>query len=165
MSNKENLYEEQFFKYFDEIKLLFFPEKWNAGFLDYSKNELLAITYIHRYKKCNISEMAEFLMAPLNTVTGVVNRLEKKGIVERTRDNNDKRIDNIVLTEKGIEQYNECKSEIMYYIKEVYESLSLEERNLVYSIIIKIINVINEPKKSKNEDIKKEKKIRKINIE
>ncbi len=114
------------------MKFLFFPDKWSSISLDYSKNELLSIVFIYRKESVNMSEIAEYINAPLNTVTGVINRLEKKQIVERKRDLKDKRVVNIILTQKGKQLYEEEKKEIIYYVKEVYKSLTEEEKKSNY---------------------------------
>ncbi|MCJ7688412.1 MAG: MarR family transcriptional regulator, partial [Clostridiaceae bacterium] len=94
-----NKIEEIIFDYIDEFKILFFPEQWSDIFLDFSKNEILALLLLYRQRKANMTEIAEYIMAPLNTATGVVSRLEKKLMVERIRSVEDRRIVLITLTE------------------------------------------------------------------
>ena len=80
-----NKIEEIIFNYIDEFKVLFFPQQWSNIFLDFSKNEILALLFLYRKKDANMTEIAEYIMAPLNTTTGVIARLEKKLMVERIR--------------------------------------------------------------------------------
>ena len=94
-----NKMESTVFNYIDEFKVLFFPEQWSDIFLDYSKNEILALLFLYRRKNANMTEIAEYIMAPLNTATGVIGRLEKKLMVERIRSAEDRRIVLITLTE------------------------------------------------------------------
>ena len=165
MANKEEaFYENLFYTYLEEFKFLFFPDKWGSISFDFSKNELLAIIFIYKHKRVNTSEIAEYINAPLNTVTGVINRLEKKKIVQRTRDVKDKRVVNISLTDYGEEIFNKEKEEIFYYLKKIYSSLTNEEKTALISIVAKIIPILKEGKDSKDNK-NKEKKIRKILIE
>ncbi len=163
--NEDRFFENLFYNYLDEIKILFFPDKWSSISLDYSKNELLAIVFIYRRENVNMSEVAEYINAPLNTVTGVINRLEKKQIVERKRDLKDKRVVNISLTSKGKELYEKEKKEIIYYVKEIYKTLTEEEKSLIMSIAGKVISVLKSGKTKGNEQENKEKRVRKIIIE
>ena len=48
-------------------------------------------------------ELTEFLQLNSSTVTGIVNRLEKKGLVARLPNKDDRRVTNISLTTKGLE--------------------------------------------------------------
>ncbi|MDP4091301.1 MAG: MarR family transcriptional regulator, partial [Bacillota bacterium] len=109
-----------FFNYIDELKFLFFPNKWSSVFLDYSKNEILALIYLYRYKNANMTEISEYINAPLNTTTGVVGRLEKKAMVERIRSEEDRRIVQIHLTEKAKDFLSREIEVIEYYFKKIY---------------------------------------------
>lgn len=163
--NKEFNIENIIFKYIDEFKFLFFPDQWSSVFLDYSKNEILAMLLIYRKNKVNMSEVAEYINAPLNTATGVISRLEKKKIVERTRDNEDKRVVMITFTQNGKEFILEERKQIEYYIKEVYKALTQEEKNAVMSVINKVYTVLKTGNDKSKEEEKTVKKVRRITIE
>jgi DNA-binding MarR family transcriptional regulator len=47
------------------------------------------------------SQIAKYIMVNSSTVTGIVDRLEQKGLVERSRISPDRRVITIELTEKG----------------------------------------------------------------
>lgn len=161
--NEIMIFENIFFQFIDEIKDIIQGHKWKSVALDCSKNELLALFFIYRKEKVNNSDIAEYIGAPLNTVTGVINRLEKKGLVERLRDKEDKRVVNIILTDIGKALVNEQKDEILFYFKKIYEALDDTERSTLINIIGKILPIL------KGADIKEKstsgKKIRKIEIE
>lgn len=165
MNKEEKFYEEEFFKLLDELKILFFPDKWETEFLEYSKNEILTIIFLYRRECVTISEIADYLMSPLNTVSGVVNRLEKKGMVQRIRDSKDKRIVNIILTKEGLDLYNKEKKEMIFYFKEVYTTLTDVEREALFSIFGKVVDILKTGKKPEKKKEPKVKKIKRINIE
>ncbi len=153
------------FDYIDQFKFLLFPDQWSTAFLDYSKNELLALLYIYRNKTANMTEIADYISAPLNTATGVVGRLEKKLMVERRRGNEDRRVVNIVLTKTAEDFINQEKESIEYYFKKVYKELSEEEKVSAMSILSKVLTVLKEGKDSKNGVDNTVKKIKRIVIE
>ena len=167
MSIKEKaFFEELMFKYIDEYKFIFFPDKWSNLFLDYSKNEFLAIVFIYRNKNVTISDISEYIDAPLNTVTGVINRLEKKKMVTRIRDTIDKRVVNISLTSFGEDEFIKAKDEIIYFIKKIYSELNDEEMSVLFGVVSKVMGILKDGKNNEvsEENIKK-KKVRKITIE
>ena len=47
------------------------------------------------------SQIARHILVKSSTVTGIVDRLEQKGLVQRVRNSRDRRVINIELTEKG----------------------------------------------------------------
>jgi DNA-binding MarR family transcriptional regulator len=163
--NEDFNIESVIFKYIDEFKFLFFPDQWSSVFLDYSKNEILAMLIIYRKNKVSMSEVAEYINAPLNTATGVVSRLEKKMIVERTRDNEDKRVVMIALTQNGQEFIKDEKKQIEYYFKKVYNALTEEEKSASISIANKIYSTLKAGMDRSEKEEKPVKKIKRITIE
>lgn len=111
-----------------------------------------------------MTEIAEYIKAPLNTATGVITRLEKKQIVERTRDNEDRRVVKINLTKKGEEDFKAAKDLVDFYIKKLYKELNEEEKRAAFSIVSKVMTILKEGKDNTKED-KVVKKVRRINIE
>lgn len=152
------------FDYIDELKFLCFPDQWGGALFDYSKNELLTLIFLYRRKNANMTEIAEYINAPLNTATGVVSRLEKKHMLDRIRDTQDRRVVNIVLTEKAEDFINEEKKLIDYYFKQVYSLLTEEERLAAAGVFKKVVSVLKSGKNTK-EDNKKVKKIKRITVE
>ena len=153
------------FKYIDEFKFLFFPDKWSSVFLDYSKNEILAMLLIYRKNKVNMSEVAEYINAPLNTATGVITRLEKKMIAERIRDTEDKRVVIITLTTNGQELIQNQKKQIKYYFKKIYNALTEEEKGTAISIVNKVIHTLKVGMDRSEDEEKPVKKVKRITIE
>lgn len=151
------------FQYIDELKFLLFPDKWSSIFLDYSKNEILALLLLYRTQKANMTEIAEYICAPLNTATGVVGRLEKKLMVERLRDKEDRRIVNIVLTKEAEDFIEQGKRTISYYFQEVVKALSDDEKKAALSIFTKVVSVFKNDKLP-TENMS-EKRVKRITIE
>jgi len=164
-TNEDFNIESIIFKYIDKVKFLLFPDQWSSVFLDYSKNEILAMLLIYRKNKVNMSEVAEYINSPLNTATGVITRLEKKMIVERTRDTEDKRIVMINLTQNGQEFIKDEKKQIEYYVRKVYNSLTEEEKSVAISIVNKVIHTLKVGMDRSEDEEKPVKKVKRITIE
>jgi Transcriptional regulators len=162
--DKNTNLEDMIFSYIDEFKFLFFPDQWSRIFLDYSKNEILAMLFLYRSKTANMTEISEYINAPLNTTTGVIGRLEKKEMVERIRSIEDRRIVQIVLTAKAMEFINKEKEIIGFYSGKIYEALTDEEKKAAFNIIRKVIGVLQQGRDKQNIGTS-EKKVRRINIE
>lgn len=152
------------FNYIDEFKVLLFPEQWSDIFLDFSKNEILALLFLYRKKNANMTEIAEYIMAPLNTATGVIARLEKKSMVVRIKSAEDRRIVLITLTEAANTVIEKEKALIIKYFIKIYGALTEEEISSALSIYSKVVTVFKESKNSAKEEVEV-KKIKKIIIE
>jgi DNA-binding MarR family transcriptional regulator len=66
-----------------------------------SSAQLNCILTLYEYGPLPLSKIANHIMVKSPTVTGVVDRLEKKGLAERMRNSADRRVITIQLTEAG----------------------------------------------------------------
>lgn len=147
--------------YVEEIKDLLSSGIWENLFLNCTKNEVFVFWLLYRKNEANMTEIAEYIHVPLNTATGIINRMEKSGLVIRTRSNEDKRVVNIGFSEKGRSQFEALISELCYYGMKVMGTFTREEMELFYRMTSRVIEVLHQEHR-KEEGTKK---IRKITIE
>lgn len=147
--------------YIEEVKELLSSDIWENIFLNCSKNEVLIYWLLYRKREVNMTEIAEYIHVPLNTATGIINRMEKNDFIIRTRSKEDKRVVLIGFSEKGMAQFESLIHEMIYYGMKVAGSLTKEEIELFYKITIKIKEVLQQEKKKEQSA----KTIRKIVIE
>ncbi len=162
MSFDPNNFENMIFDYMDQIKVLFSADTWENILLNCTKNEMLVLLLLYRGSDINMSQIAEYLDAPLNTTTGIVSRMEKKDMISRVRSTTDKRVVTIVLTESGRTQISDIMGLIMKYGERVFSSLNQEELNLLSGVIGKLIQIVQNVE-IEEQPIKS--KVRKIVIE
>ncbi|MDY3824108.1 MULTISPECIES: fatty acid biosynthesis transcriptional regulator FabT [Streptococcus] len=72
-----------------------------SRFSEVSLKEMHTIDIIGKTENVTPSDIARELMLTLGTVTTSLNKLEKKGYIERTRSKVDRRVVYITLTKKG----------------------------------------------------------------
>ena len=156
-------FEEILFTFIDDFKFLYYPEELNKIFLDYSKNELFVILYLYRYKESNMSKIAEYIKAPLNTATGIIDRLLKKGLVSRIQSQQDRRIVLIKLTNKAEEIIKIEKSIFEKYFERIFNELTNEEKVVVLNIFEKMKKIFASSEEYRED--KNIRRIRRINIE
>lgn len=165
MKMNEEKFQQEIFDYVDRIKDFLSPEMWQNILLDCSKNELFIMWLLYRNHEVNMTQIAEYIHAPLNTATGIINRMEKKELISRERSIEDKRIVSIRLGKRGEEQIKAVLKEFMYYGKKVVSAFGAEEMQLFFRMIDKLEEVMKEEhKKGKHETETGKKKIKKIEI-
>ncbi|MGD9566880.1 MAG: MarR family winged helix-turn-helix transcriptional regulator [Sedimentibacter sp.] len=162
MDLNENNIENILFDFIDQIKMLLAPETWQNILLNLSKNEMLVMILLYRETNVNMTRIAEYLNVPLNTATGIVARMEKKGIALRVRSVEDKRIVNIVLSDMGKEQLQNIMQMLINYGTQIISSLSADEIALFGKVFDKAIAAIQDVQKTED---KQANKVRKITIE
>lgn len=150
-----------FTDYIEEIKELFTLDLWGNIFLNCSKNEVLIFWLLYRKGEVNMSEIADYIHVPLNTATGIVSRMEKNGLIERTHSREDKRIVLISFCEKGRAQFKALVDELLTYGMKVIGTLSADELKLLNNLFSKVKDVLKEEKAM----TKPVNKVRKITIE
>lgn len=162
--NEQGISQETFqivIEYIEEIKELLASDIWENIFLNCSKNEVLIFWLLYRRSEVNMTEIAEYIHVPLNTATGIVNRMEKNGLIIRTRSKEDKRVVLIGFSEKGMTHFQNLINEMMYYGAKVMSSFTKEEMDIFYKMMIKLKEILRQEKKKEVTS----KKIRKITIE
>lgn len=147
--------------YIEEVKELLSSDIWENIFLDCSKNEVLIFWLLYQRGEVNMTEIAEYIHVPLNTATGIINRMEKNELIVRTRSKEDKRVVFIGFSEKGMTQFQSLVNELMYYGMKVMSSFTKEERNLFYKMTTKVKEILRQEKRKEDTP----KKVRKIIIE
>jgi len=86
----------------------------------------------------SLSELSERIRAQNSTVTGIIDRMEREGLVLRERSKEDRRVINITLTEKGSRIAREVSVEPMEVLRASLESLSVPEMRELLKILTKI---------------------------
>lgn len=127
----------------DNLRKVFYPEEWIQLDLTVSKTELLAMLIVDRYGEVIMSQISDYINAPLSTTTGLVNRLVKNGYLERERSDEDRRIVAIHLTDKGKSMMSELKNSIGVYLERINAVLSAEEQQALLQIFLKIMDTLS----------------------
>ena len=147
--------------YIEEVKELLSSDLWENIFLDCSKNEVLIFWLLYQRSEVNMTEIAEYIHVPLNTATGIINRMEKNELIVRTRSQEDKRVVLIGFSERGMAQFQNLVNEMMYYGMKIVSSFTKEEMDLFYKMTTKVKEILRQEKRKEETP----KKIRKITIE
>lgn len=100
---------------------------------DLSVTEIHTIEAIGMYTERTMSEVAQDLKITVGTLTTAINKLIKKGYVERKRIEEDRRVVLIKLTKKGKLAYRLHEKFHSDMIKKTIEGLSEEEEKVLIS--------------------------------
>jgi DNA-binding MarR family transcriptional regulator len=103
-----------------------------------------ALYYLLDKDGCMLSELSRALMLDKSAITGLVDRLEDKGLVERRTIPSDRRAMTIYLTEEGKAAVNKCLSVTKEYNGVIKEGLSRDEVETFSRILQKIIKRFSE---------------------
>jgi Transcriptional regulators len=158
-------YEEFFELMFGYVKRFAFSEDLLAIDIAMSKQELFTLMTMDRLKDATMSQLSESMNFPMSTATGIIDRLVKKGYVQRDKSESDRRIVVVSLTEKGSQLAGTMKTTILSYIKKAYDVLDNGERETLFRIIEKITASFRQMGDEMEAEKKEKSQLRKIEIE
>jgi DNA-binding MarR family transcriptional regulator len=83
-------------------------------------------------------EIGAKMMVTVSNLTGIVDRLEDKKLVSRKRDENDRRVVHVVLTDKGAKLYKTAIPTFEKSVAEVFAALDPAEQKELSSLLRKL---------------------------
>ncbi|WP_336788841.1 MarR family winged helix-turn-helix transcriptional regulator [Paenibacillus sp. MMO-177] len=92
--------------------------------------QLLVLRVLHETPEIRMSELAEKLNVGNSTMSGIVDRMVKAGILERERTEADRRAMTIKLTEKGKELWRETNATRMNMMRPLLSMTEQDHREL-----------------------------------
>ena len=96
------------------------------------------ISLLVRMSDSKLKEIGKRLLITGGNVTGIMDRLEKIGLVLRVRDADDRRIIKAKLTQKGLETFYTADTLYKKALKEVFASLNKQEKRVLAGLLRKI---------------------------
>lgn len=94
------------------------------------------------------SQIAQTLNLDSSSITGLLDRMENKGLLKRIPNSEDRRALHVILTPKGKDLRDPLDERINEAHKEVLSTLSVEEQELLLSYLPKIVDNVLDMKKS-----------------
>lgn len=105
---------------------------------DLTGPQLTVVKLLEQIGDLSLSELSEKIRAQNSTVTGIIDRMEREGLVTRERSKEDRRVVYIKLTAKGRELAREIPVEPMEIFRSALESLSASEMRDLMRIMTKV---------------------------
>lgn len=123
----------------------------SGAFKDLSITEIHTIEAVGLYGSKTMSEVAAVLEITMGTLTTAVDKLIKKGYMERSRSDTDRRIVNIMLTKRGKLAYRIHEKFHLDMVKEIMLDFTEEEEE----ILLKALSKLNKHLKETYKEAKK----------
>jgi DNA-binding MarR family transcriptional regulator len=89
------------------------------------------------------SQIAKYIMVNSSTVTGIIDRLEQKGLVKRVRKKSDRRLISIELTEAGLLLVQKAPPPIQLEIMDGLNKLEITQLNHISSGLDMLITMLD----------------------
>ena len=107
-----------------------------------NKKELMIIAFVGDNKSAKMSEIADYLKAPLSTLTSIADKLVANKFLVRYNSEEDRRVVKVALGEKGLESYKAFLTRKKTMTKKVLSHFSQKEQNALINHINQLAGAI-----------------------
>lgn len=104
-----------------------------------TKPQFFILNLLSKREKCTVSELADEMFVKPSAITTMIDRLYKSGFVLRERDEEDRRVVYVQLSEKGKEMLEHARAERRKIIERYLKQLQPDELEQFVRIIEKIV--------------------------
>jgi DNA-binding MarR family transcriptional regulator len=109
-----------------------------------SQPQLTCLLALYEYGPLPVSKLAKYVLVKPSTATGIVDRLEEKGLVKRERSVLDRRIVTIHLTETGNEVAKKAPLPIPTTMVEGLNKLPVDETRKIVQSLATLVAMLDE---------------------
>jgi DNA-binding MarR family transcriptional regulator len=111
-----------------------------------SEKELMVIGFVGQYKTVKMSDIAETIVAPMSTLTSIVDKLVDKKLIARDHSGEDRRVINVSLTPAGKTAYNKITGIKNKIATSVLSQLNEKEQVLISTYLNLLANELKSTK-------------------
>jgi DNA-binding MarR family transcriptional regulator len=109
---------------------------------DLNEKELFIIAFIGEKRSVKMSDIADYIQAPLSTLTTIVDKLVTNKFLLRYNSNDDRRVVKVELDRKGKASYKQFKNRREIMAKKVLDHLSEMEQATLIANLAQLVNSI-----------------------
>lgn len=113
-----------------EYKNLYQFEKSNI-----QPQDMYILERIYFRKKLKVKDISKEYNIPASTATGIIDRLEDKRYIKRTRDNADRRIVELIITEEGCQVIQDHINQDKKFAENLFSTLE-ENKKIVFKQLL-----------------------------
>jgi DNA-binding MarR family transcriptional regulator len=105
--------------------------------------QLIILSEIANHQTLSVTELARYISLSQATVTDILNRLEKRGLIERARDSVDRRRVLIRITDQCHQILSQTPPPLQETFVERYGSLSEWEQLMILSALKRVVDLMS----------------------
>jgi DNA-binding MarR family transcriptional regulator len=126
------------------IDSIIIPGKHPLPDLAVTPREIKVMILLGDKGETTMTELAAAIDAPLSTVTRIADKLERKGLILRSRSDRDRRIVVVAASEKGQMLHNSMREQQLAVSHKMLELLGSDEREVFLELMAKMADGIGE---------------------
>lgn len=116
---------------------------------DITHDQYYVLRYIYKRGVCTSTELADVFAVNKSAITAMTNRLVEKGMIARGKDEDDRRVISLTLTEKGKVWLVETERKVYELVETMMTKLSHEEIEQFIQTYEKLAMILQEMEEKK----------------
>lgn len=106
--------------------------------LDLSKEQMITLKKLHDEDGLNQNELAFLTFRDKSSLTRLLSKMEMKNYIKRKQSKEDKRINQVFLTDEGRAAFKQSKQAIKKFIATMEQNITEEEKKQIIRILKKV---------------------------
>jgi DNA-binding MarR family transcriptional regulator len=119
---------------------------------DLTNDQHYILSYIHKAGECTSTQLADAFDVNKSAITAIINRMADRGLIQRTRDVNDRRVVYLALTDDGKELYQACKEKVHQLVESIITKFDETEITTFINTYEKLAQILDNKKKEELEE-------------
>lgn len=112
--------------------------------LTYDQHYILR--HIYQTGECTPSELADAFEVNKSAITAIINRMVERGFIQRTRDENDRRVVFLSLTDEGSELFKTAQERVHLLVESIITQFEKTEITNFLQTFEKLAQILNNKK-------------------
>ncbi|CRK81049.1 MarR family winged helix-turn-helix transcriptional regulator [Neobacillus massiliamazoniensis] len=104
------------------------------------------LRHIYQAGECTSSELADVFEVNKSAITAIINRMVERGFIQRTRDENDRRVVYLSLTDGGSELFKTAQKRVHLLVESIITQFEKTEITNFLQTFEKLAQILNNKK-------------------
>ncbi|MCH6264070.1 MULTISPECIES: MarR family winged helix-turn-helix transcriptional regulator [Neobacillus] len=104
------------------------------------------LRYIHQTGECTSTELAEVFQVNKSAITAIITRMTDRGLIQRTRDEKDRRVVYLTLTKEGIELFQSAQEKVHQLVESIITQFDETEITTFINTYEKLAQILDNKK-------------------
>lgn len=104
------------------------------------------LRYIHQIGECTSTELAEVFQVNKSAITAIINRMTDRGLIQRTRDEKDRRVVYLTLTKEGVELFQSAQEKVHQLVESIITQFDENEITAFINTYEKLAQILDNKK-------------------
>jgi DNA-binding MarR family transcriptional regulator len=114
---------------------------------DLTNDQHYVLSHIHKTGGCTSTELSDAFDVNKSAITAIINRMADRGLIKRTRDENDRRVVYLTLTDTGEELFQNCQEKVHQLVESIITQFDETEITNFITTYEKLAQILDNKKK------------------